>query len=522
MTTILEKVQTADNLPTLPAVAIKILDLIQAEDISVTQIANVIQQDPALTARLLKLVNSSMFGVSRKVSTVQQAVLTLGLRTVKVMVLGFSLVDAMNEVKRKGFDHCGYWRRSLTTSVVSRLLANKINPDVADQAFVSGLLCDIGMLAAFHCAEDLYSQVLTQYNTCPTSIQAAEKSILGITHETISSDLLGHWGLPSEILKASASHHHPIDEPIVSDNVTLVQLTIILRAAVAIAELFSTDDTANQLDDVKRLVRAELPISEADLHEVFEAIDHHVRETATMFSLNIGPTRSYRDIQTKAVLHLAQLTISAELERAQLAEREKATRLKMQQLHDENRELAQQATTDGLTGIANRAAFEQQLANLCNQAQREQRELGMILLDIDRFKKLNDTFGHRVGDEALRRIGALLNRLEDDRKFAARYGGEEFAIIMAQATANEIRDLAEQVRQDIRQINIPFQQKNIRLTASFGAVVIGFNHQEFHPHNLVQLADECLYEAKNEGRNRVVFYDPQRAGLRHAARTHPL
>ena len=107
---ILEKIRSADNLPSLPAVAVQVLKMARADDVSLADVARVIQQDPAITFKVLKVVNSSLFGVPRKVSSVQQAVVVLGLRTVKVMVLSFSLVDTFKDRQTGDFDYATYWR----------------------------------------------------------------------------------------------------------------------------------------------------------------------------------------------------------------------------------------------------------------------------------------------------------------------------------------------------------------------------------------------------------------------------
>ena len=159
-TPIIEKIKTADNLPSLPTVAIQVLQMTQADDVSLADIARVIQQDPALTVKVLKVVNSSLFGMSRRISSVQQAMVVLGLRTVKVMVLSFSLVDTLKDRRNSTFDYTGYWRRSLTTAVAAKSLAERVRPEYAEEAFVCGLLCDIGTLAAYHCARDMYLPVL--------------------------------------------------------------------------------------------------------------------------------------------------------------------------------------------------------------------------------------------------------------------------------------------------------------------------------------------------------------------------
>ncbi len=104
-TSIIERIRSADNLPSLPSVAFQVLQLTRSDDASLADIARVIQQDPAITFKILRVVNSSLFGVARKVSSLQQAVVVLGLRTVKIMVLSFSLIDTFKDSNTGNFDY---------------------------------------------------------------------------------------------------------------------------------------------------------------------------------------------------------------------------------------------------------------------------------------------------------------------------------------------------------------------------------------------------------------------------------
>jgi diguanylate cyclase (GGDEF)-like protein len=196
--------------------------------------------------------------------------------------------------------------------------------------------------------------------------------------------------------------------------------------------------------------------------------------------------------------------MAAELERAQSAQREQAARQEVEELNHRNRELAERVATDGLTGVGNRAALEERLAVECANARENRTGLGLLMLDLDRFKRLNDTFGHQIGDEALQLVGACLNKLASDRRFPARYGGEEFVLVVSGCGPYEFRRLAESLRADIQAISIPFGQKRIAITASIGAAYLEFSDPDLNPKGLIRRADECLYEAKHTGRNRVV------------------
>ncbi len=486
---ILERIAKADNLPTLPAVAIQVLEMTRADDISVTEIAEVIQQDPALTAKMLRVVNSSLFGLSRQVSSLPQAMVVLGLRTVKVMVLSFSLVDLTKHHSHTGFDYALYWRRSLTTAVTARLLGDQIRKSLSEELFVGGLLCDIGVLAAVQFARDLYLPVIDHYMKEPIQLHAAEQQLLGLTHEEISSLLLHNWSLPEDLCEAVRTHHHPLaDPPFGQDNACLFART--LRAAALLADIFVRDVDAGSLISVRREIARTLSIPEHNVDSVLKDLDTHVKEIASLFALNIGQTLSYTDIQMSAATQLADLTMEVELDSQRLAK--------------QNRTLARQATTDQLTGIANRAALDTRLASACTRCHNDQIPIGLILMDLDRFKQLNDTFGHSTGDTALRQVGRLLKEYETESRLPARYGGEEFAVVVENVTPAELRTLAEDLRIRVSQLRIAYGGKQIAITTSIGAAHMRPGEPNLSSARLLERADTCLYQAKSSGRNRVM------------------
>ncbi|MBN1488620.1 MAG: GGDEF domain-containing protein [Phycisphaerae bacterium] len=493
MTDILESVRHADNLPTCPAVAMEVLRLIRQDDVSVAELARVIQNDPALTSKILKTVNSSLFGMPRKISSVQQAMVVLGLRTVKVMALSFTLVDSMRELRDGTFDLQGYWRHSLTTAVAARFLAETTHPVLADHAFVAGLLADIGVLAALHCAPAQYRPVIRARGTRP--LQFVEQEMLALTHAAISEMLLQIWNLPEPVVHAVGAHHNTDTQaPEGSDR----ELVAILRSAAAIADLFCEDLTEVNIEETKACVRDWTGLDEQAVEAQLHSLNERVREAAALFSLDIGETRDYAQLQTEAMTQLAHLTMTAELERALATQQ-------MEKLNHETQALRQRVATDGLTQIDNRASFDEHLRQYLQQAAQSRTPVGLIMLDLDHFKMLNDTYGHQIGDVVLREVGKCLQQIRDNLRFCARYGGEEFAILVGKATTGRLRKLAEDVRQSIEQIRVQVESEAITVTASLGAAILATPGEDPHGDALVQLADECLYTAKRTGRNRVVL-----------------
>ena len=163
-------------------------------------------------------------------------------------------------------------------------------------------------------------------------------------------------------------------------------------------------------------------------------------------------------------------------------------------------ELSEKSETDGLTKLYNRRRFDGDIRKELGIHQRHSRPLSLIILDIDNFKNLNDTFGHQTGDEVLRRISKTLKRHIREGDDAYRYGGEEFALILRETEESGAFELAERLR-----LAIIGEFNNLNptgVTASFGLAIAKSKDK---PPLLIERADKALYRAKEDGRNRVVL-----------------
>jgi diguanylate cyclase (GGDEF)-like protein len=421
---------------------------------------------------------------------------------VKVLVLSFSVMDCLRGKTSGSFDFEKYWRRSLSMAVGARLLADAASDSRREEAFVGGLLADIGMMAACRCAAEEYESVTAVYAKGNMPIQEVEQDTLGVTHAAIGSRLLAHWRLPELLCEAVAAHHGEGFERLKGRTRTLAA---VLWSAASIADLFCGDADFQTLDDIKQRCAELTGIKPADLEVVLEALDSHVQETASLFSVNIGQTTSYEDLQAQAMAQLAALSMDAELGRVEAARREETTRAAFERLHDQAEVLRQQANTDPLTNIGNRQAFAARFTSAIQYARQTNGGMGLILMDLDHFKRVNDTHGHQAGDEVLRLVGACLGKISEGAVMAARYGGEEFAIIMTDASAAVVREMAESIRRNIERRSLEYNGETIHFTASFGAVHVSFAHERADASEIIERADECLYEAKEKGRNRIEF-----------------
>jgi len=191
-----------------------------------------------------------------------------------------------------------------------------------------------------------------------------------------------------------------------------------------------------------------------------------------------------------------------------VAERTEKLERAMSELEAVNQRLEVMSTTDSLTELYNRRYFEESLSKEFEQARKENTGLAIILCDVDHFKMINDSFGHKAGDECLHSLAQLFKRLTAAHDgLVARYGGEEFIFLLKGINLKQAEDIASTVCQEVRSLNFYFNAKPIPLTASFG--VASLCSQHISADQVVTQADLALYRAKNSGRDRVVCWQQQ-------------
>jgi diguanylate cyclase len=177
-------------------------------------------------------------------------------------------------------------------------------------------------------------------------------------------------------------------------------------------------------------------------------------------------------------------------------------------VREQNRQLAKLSRTDGLSTLLNRTAWEELAATEFRRHLRSGSPVSLLMLDIDHFKRINDTFGHRTGDEVIRGIGALLRLSMREFDVAGRYGGEEFGVILPETDANGAKVIAERIRKAIESA-VMVEAEDIRCTVSIGTAAADpgvADHGEW-----IARADRALYRAKELGRNRTVQFEESKA-----------
>ena len=481
----------------MPAIAIEIVQLVQQQDVNIKQIANTIQHDPALSTKILKTVNSSFYGQAHPISSISHALVILGLNAVKTLALGFSLVNNLHGEGGEGFDHGRYWQRCVYSAVASRLLAQKLGLVQQEEAFLGGLLQDLGLLAMNQTLGQQYLAVLAQAGPQHRNLAKVEREMLGVDHAEMGAILAESWRLPPLLINPIRYHEDQEGAP-----EELLPLIHCVAVGGDAADVFSSEAPGEPLDAYYRKTETCFSMARDSSEPLLKSIHAATQEMRRLFDLP-EELSTADDIIASAHEALMQITLQQSQQTDQLVKQ-------ASELEERNQQLVKQASTDSLTGAANRRSFNEFIA-ACFEATSngESGPLSVLFLDTDHFKRFNDTYGHQVGDRVLVEKSSVLKDAAPEGAMVARYGGEEFAVVCPDTDRLTATRLAEQIRKLIESTRVASDDgEELSITASIG--VSTFDGTFFkRAEQLVKAADQAVYAAKESGRNCVRVFTPR-------------
>jgi two-component system, cell cycle response regulator len=478
------------KLPPPPGLVLQILHQADDERASVASLARTIGKDAGLASNLLRLANSSLVAPVDEITTIERAVTMLGLRSVKLLALSSTMGVLLSRGGGGRADTVLVRRRSLVNAVLSRQFVPPELPLLADEAFVVGLVGHLGRLALAQGAPPVFSHLVGRGNGWSRADD--ERELLGVSGDELTALLLQTWGLPTRLsevirLRSTRAQEPPPD---------LAPVVHASRLALLGEEVLCGTDRGPSLQQLRSRAADVLGLSWPEVDQRLLETEPVLAEIADLLRLDLPAGTSHEDLVAEAVSQIAMLSAGTA---AELSEGRRLTRA----LSEENHRLSTQTRLDFLTGLANRAALDDFLGrHLAARARRQlPAALGLLMIDLDQFKTINDGHGHPVGDEVLRAVGALLERTTRRDEFAARYGGEEFVLVLPHTTVEELSRAAERIRVEIAELSIPARVGPVALSASVGGALTARATDPDPARELISRADVKLYEAKRAGRN---------------------
>ncbi|MDC8760091.1 HDOD domain-containing protein [Janthinobacterium fluminis] len=217
------------DLPSLPVVVIELLSTMEQEDIDVHLLADKITLDQSLTAKTLRLANSSFYGMQSKVTSIQQAIAVLGFHSIRTLVTACSVTGGIAPLPGNRFDFQCFWRHSVATAVAAKALAPRLRQN-AETAFTAGLLHDLGTLVLATRFPAQYEEVASWRRQHDCGSAEAERAVFGLDHAAVGSALAAYWKFPAAIQSAVALHHELREQDVVSLPLTIHVANILAHA----------------------------------------------------------------------------------------------------------------------------------------------------------------------------------------------------------------------------------------------------------------------------------------------------
>ena len=485
------------QLPTLPEVAVRILEVVKQDTYSFSDLGKIISSDPALTAKILKMANSSFYGLPQKVNTIEKAVSILGVMALKNIALSFVICKEFRKNGNSGFDFGYYWKRAVTTAIAADLICKTLSHD-DDELFVTALLMDIGIIIMLMSRPEDYLNVLDEKRITGRPMEVIEKNTFGVDHQYVGSEVLKKWGLGHTVFEP-VSRHHEIG--IVSDEYE-TQISI-LAIAHQLSGAYHSPRKIGKLDAVKKKLANHYGLGEIEINRLIDAVAEKSIEIFSTFEIEPGNMKPYSEILQEANEELGRLVFSYEQLLMSFKEEKERAEALAHELKEKNEKLRNLSVRDGQTGLFNHKYFQEFLEKEIVRSEQYRQPVSLILLDLDHFKKINDTFGHRTGDIVLQKISELMLSMIRKNDIAARYGGEEFALILPETGLKNSLAIAERLRKAVERLEVSTENENLKVTISMGIASCFPGENRRTRTELIDAADAAMYHAKQTGRNKL-------------------
>lgn len=272
------------DLPSLPVVVLEVMQSMNEKNPDTHVMAEKIAQDQALTAKVLRLANSSFYGMQRRVVSIQQAITILGISSVRTLIIAAAVIDIFATREKSTFNFLAFWRHSIGTALCAKALARKKACN-QDEAFLTGLLHDIGRLVLLTHAPVRYEAVLAERLRQDSYLHEAEHSILGIDHMIAGRALMEYWKFPGWMLETIEHHHMPEPQ-------RMNALVAILNLADCAAHgLDFSGDEHDLVPPLSATGWALLSLSGTDIGEVSHEAEMQFEEACAIFSFPSGKNR---------------------------------------------------------------------------------------------------------------------------------------------------------------------------------------------------------------------------------------
>ena len=481
------------NLPSLPGVALKIIDASKDPDISLHEISAIISSDPAICAKLLKIANSPLYSQRRKSENLREALTLVGFNAALTIALSFSLLQSLGSNK----DHETFWKRSIISASIARILGTKLGVTKLEDLFLASLLQDIGVLVMESLEDSPYPE--DAHDLQHVERINLELEALGLEHSLIGAWLLRYWNLPTYLIN-SVMYSHSLNTGLDNQSEEDISFHYCLNLSGGLADIWLDDNRGELLLSIVDVAKQVLSIDNEEFNEIIIEINDSLPAISSIFEMYL-----VGDKDREHVLHEARELL---LERSiHTIKKSEDDRRYIESITDRVEKIEQESRLDHLTSVYNRQHIEKLLEIEYEESNVNKWPLSVAFIDIDDFKLVNDTFGHLAGDEVLKSISSFFSKNIRQTDVLARYGGDEFILMLPGSTSDIAKSLLERLLLLFKN-EVTINVKDVKITASVSiglathTGMTGFEKLK----DVLAAADEALYKSKKQGKNCLSIY----------------
>lgn len=499
-TDLLTDILNCPSLPSLPAVAAKVLELTSDPDVEMTELASQITMDQALSAKVLRTVNSSFYGLRKRCSSIEKALIMLGLGPVKSLVLGFSLVSAFEGQDGDSFDYQHYWKRGLDTAIAAKIIADtKKFHEETDECFLAGLLQDIGMIAMYRGMGERYNTVVQQCLNDHSKLTRVELKEFELQHASVGSAIAEKWKIPSEISVSINYHERPTACPSEYSRVARCVALGNLVHAVLIAE-----NPTEPLRNLYARGRTWLDLNESELDEIILETSNASKEMAKVLQVSVGAQENAEDILAKADRKLIEMTRENEIE--SYAAQEVGSLIEDVE------------ATDSMTGVLNREGFKHAIRQVYSTVKPGEVDITVIQISLTGLSSVLESIGQKVHDDIVIGTSVLLLKFFEPMGGAiCRLSENDFGVVLpdvdrataAGSASSFTNEFTEALRRWIP--DVPEVDKMVMAHIGLATLDEGTAMLFVSPEKLVLASTKAVKAAKGSETSAIRSFVPKKA-----------
>jgi len=308
------------DIPTLPSIATTIMEKTLEANVNAKQIAQMVERDQALALKVLRVANSPFYRRIKEISTIRGAVVLLGFNVLKSIVLSISVINLFNDKEKKTLDLYQFWQHSIACAVCAKAIAAKVSPMLTEDAFIAGLLHDLGKMVADQmiCKKGEYKEVIEIMNRSNADIIEIEQRIVGIDHATLGKFLTERWNLPLNLSK-SVGYHHNISE--LKDDKEAGRLCCIVHVADIVTNHLGLGLTQDPTGFVDPDTLNQIQLTSNDIQEISIELKDNISSISEEMGIPKAEPKTYFEVLQSANAQLGKLSLDLEQKKLSLERR---------------------------------------------------------------------------------------------------------------------------------------------------------------------------------------------------------